>query len=110
AMHRGLIEGTEEERERLMRLLEAAYDETSSVTRTLALQTLVSLEAEQAPVLLQRAIVGRGAFAIVAAALSDSLEDPVLIFLPALSSGEPDYSALAAVSLLDRSEGRALQR
>ena len=42
--------------------------------------------------------------------LSDNLEDPVLTFLPALRTREPDYSALAAVSLLDRGKGRALQR
>ena len=110
AMHRGLIEGTEEEREKLSDLLEAAFDETSNVTRALALQTLVSLKAERAPVLLRRALVGRGAFAIDAAALADGLEDPVAIFLPALRTPEPDYAALAAVSLLDRGERRALQR
>jgi hypothetical protein len=110
AMHRGLIEGTEEEREKLTDLLEAAFDETSNVTRALALQTLVSLKAKQAPVLLRRALVGRGAFAIDAAALADDLEDPVAIFLPALRTSEPDYAALAAVSLLDRGERRALQR
>jgi hypothetical protein len=110
AMHRGLIDGDEEERGQLLRLLEAAFDESMPVTRTLALQTLVSLEAEQAPELLQRAIVGRGGFAIDAAVLSDDLADPVVTFLPAVRSREPDYSALAAVSLLDRLEGRALQR
>jgi hypothetical protein len=110
ALHRGLIEGSEEERDLLTRLLEAAYDETGSATRALALQTFVSLGAKQAPALIRRAIVGRGAFSIDAAALADDLEDPVPILLPALRSQEPDYAALAAVSLLDRGEGRALQR
>jgi hypothetical protein len=110
AMHRGLIEGSEEERQQLTRLLEAAFDETNNVTRVLALQTLVSLGAEQAPVLLQRAINGRGGFAIDAATLAGNVEDPVAIFLPVLRTREPDYSALAAVNLLERLDGCALQR
>jgi len=110
AMHRGLIEGSEEERDLLTHLLEAAYDETNNVTRALALQTFVALGAKQAPRLLQRALVGRGGFAIDAAVLADNLADPALIFLPALRTGEPDYASLAAVSLLDRGDGCALQR
>ncbi|MHC5051098.1 MAG: hypothetical protein ACYTGK_10880, partial [Planctomycetota bacterium] len=110
AMHRGLIEGTEEEREQLTRLLEAAFDETYNVTRALAMQTLVTIGAEEAPPLLRRAIVGRGGLALDAATLRDDLEDPVAIYLPALRTQEPDYSALAAVSLLKRLDGRALQR
>ena len=74
------------------------------------LSALRRLGAKQAPRLLQRALVGRGGFAIDAAVLADNLADPALIFLPALRTGEPDYASLAAVSLLDRGDGCALQR
>lgn len=110
AIRRGLIEGSKEEREELLRLLESAFDESNNVTRALALQTLVSLDDERVPTLLQRAIDGRGGFSIDAAALSDDLADPVPVLLPALRTPEPDYSALAAVSLLDRGDTHALQR
>ncbi|MHC4547260.1 MAG: hypothetical protein ACYTEZ_00665 [Planctomycetota bacterium] len=107
---RGLAPGTDEELDDCLRLLVAGFDGPYSGIRSLSLQVLAALVPEKRPELIRRAIDERNILSITAAALADRLDDPLAVLLPPLQSPEPDYSALAAVTLLDRGDTRPLQR
>jgi len=91
-------------------LLEAAFDGGFPGLRCFVMQVLCRIAPARGAALVERAIRARGTLSIYGGILADDPADPVAIFLPALRSPEPDLSALAAVSLLDRGPTRALQK
>lgn len=91
-------------------LVESAFDTSVAQLRVLAMQTLLRLAPERGAALVARALDGRGILGVYAGALADRVEERVAFFLPAMSSPMPDLSALAAVSMFDPVEPRALQR
>jgi hypothetical protein len=94
----------------LLDLLESGFDGTLPIPKILAMQVLLRIAPERGATLVARALDGRGALAAYAGVLTDGVEDRVALFLPALSSPEPDVSALGAASLRDPSLPRALAR
>jgi hypothetical protein len=91
-------------------LVESAFDGTIPALRVLSMQALLRLAPARGAALVARALDARGVLAVYGGVLAERLEDPVDLFLPALSSPMPDLAALAAVSLLEPLEPRALQR
>jgi hypothetical protein len=101
---------SEEEIGELLGLLEFAFDSPSSDLRVLPMQALLRLAPARGAVLVRRGIDGGGAFSIFAGSLAAQVQDRPALFLPALSSREPQVAALAAASLLELPFPHALQR
>lgn len=94
----------------LLDLLESAFDSPVPNLRVLAMQAMLRLAPARGAVLVRRGIEGRGAFGVYAGALASKVDDPVALFLPALSAPMPEIAAIAAASLLDLPLPHALQR
>ncbi|HEX5139145.1 MAG TPA: hypothetical protein VFY93_19410 [Planctomycetota bacterium] len=94
----------------LLDLLEGAFDGTVAALRIFSMEALMRLDPARGAPLVRRGIDGGGPFAVYAGALAEKLDDPAAVFLPAMSSPQPEVAALAAASLLDLPFPRALQR
>jgi len=91
-------------------LVEAGFLGSSTVVRVTCMEALAAIDGARAQPMLQEVVLGRGVPSLFAASLVDQLDDPVAVYLPGLRSPEPDYAALAAVSLLDLGEARPIER
>lgn len=90
---------TEETRE-LRKIAEAALVSTNTRRQIYALMALAANDPEEARRLWPRFVKGGGVPSLFAASMKLP-DDPVAILLPGLMSAGADYSALAAVTLLD---------
>ncbi len=94
----------------LLDLVETGFDGAVAQQRVFAMQALLRLAPERGAALVARALDGRGVLGVYGGVLSDTTEDRVALFLPAVSSPMPELAVLAAVSTLGPVEPRALQR
>jgi len=94
----------------LLDLVETGFDGSVVQLRVFAMQALLHLAPERGAALVARAMDGRGVLGVYGGVLADQLEDRVAALLPAISSPMPEVSALAAVSIFDPVEPRALER
>ncbi|MFI5401614.1 MAG: hypothetical protein ACHQ1G_01660 [Planctomycetota bacterium] len=94
----------------LLDLVETAFDGGVAQLRVFAMQALLRLAPERGAARVARALDERGGIGVYGAVLADRVEDRVAVFFPDMRSQAPEVSALAAVSMFEPVEPRALQR